>query len=203
MTIELALAPTVPLAERLNALGAAIAASYRVCGLEEAKQIGLVSFNDAVSGTLPENLAGDLDEALRGIVDTNLASALGPVAHELAWTHGDRVLPSGFHLQRCFVELAGPDGMVPNHAIRFGLFLQQSASFYASHSHEAVEHYLPISGTALWQRGDAAFVARPPGELITHASLEPHAMQTLDKPLLALWIWTGNLSFATYRIDAH
>jgi hypothetical protein len=203
MIIDIARAPTVPLAEGLNALGVAIAASYRACGLVEAEEIGRIAFDDATRGVLPTHLAGDLDEAVRGIVDTDLAFALAPVAHELAWTHGDRVLPSGFHLQRCFVEIGGPDGMVPNHAIRFGLFLQQPGSFYASHSHEAVEHYLPISGTALWQRGDAAFVARPPGELITHASFEPHAMQTLDKPLLALWIWTGNLSFATYRIDAH
>jgi mannose-6-phosphate isomerase-like protein (cupin superfamily) len=202
MTIDIARAPTVPLAERLNALGAAIAASYRACGVAEAEQIARVTFNDAVSGALPTHLAGDLDQAVRGIVDANLASALAPVAHELAWTHGDRVLPSGFHMQRCFVELAGPDGMTPQDSIRYGLYLQQPGSFYASHSHEAVEHYLPISGTALWQRGDGSFVARSPGKLITHASFEPHAMRTLDKPLLALWIWTGNLSFSTYRIDA-
>lgn len=203
MSIDSAPAPTVPLTARLDALGAAIAASYRACGLVEAEEIGRIGFDNAIAGSLPDHMTGDLDEAIRGMVDANLAAALAPVARELAWTHGDRVLPSGFHMQRCFVELAGPDGMIPDPAIRFGFYLQQAGSFYASHSHEAVEHYLPVSGTALWQRGDGAFVARPPGELITHASFEPHAMRTLDEPLLALWIWTGNLSFATYRIDAH
>lgn len=201
MAIETIIPPTPSLAKRLEVLAGAIAAGYRASGYAEAHEIGKADFSDAAAGFLPGHLIDDYDLALRGIPDGHLSATLAPVGRELAWTHGDRILPAGFHLQRCFVELAGPDGMAPHPSVRFGLYLQQPGTYYASHSHEAVEHYLPISGTALWQRGDAEFVAQPPGTLIAHASLEPHAMRTLGEPLLALWIWTGNLSFSTYRID--
>lgn len=190
------------MATRLESLVRAIGSAYAACGLEGAGEIARTTIREPQAGTLPRHLSGDLQAAMRGMADAALAEALQPVVHDLAWTHGDRILPAGFHMQRCFVELAGPDGMVPHPSIRFGLYLQQPGTFYASHSHEAVEHYLPVSGTALWQRGDDAFQPQRPGTLITHASYEPHAMRTLDEPLLALWIWTGNLSFSTYRIDA-
>jgi hypothetical protein len=42
---------------------------------------------------------------------------------------------------------------------------------------------------------------RPPGELIHHASAEPHAMRTGDDPLLALYFWYGGGLAATALLD--
>jgi mannose-6-phosphate isomerase-like protein (cupin superfamily) len=65
------------------------------------------------------------------------------------------------------------------------------AAHYPSHAHRAEELYLVLSGTADWQRGDEPFAARRPGAVIIHASSEPHAMQTAQEPLLALYLWRG------------
>ena len=62
---------------------------------------------------------------------------------------------------------------------------------YPSHSHAAVELYVPVSGTAEWQRGTATFAWRAPGACIVHASHEPHAMRTGVDPLLAFYLWRG------------
>ena len=69
------------------------------------------------------------------------------------------------------------------------------ATHYPRHRHEAEEIYLPLSGTAAWQQGDARWRDRPPGTLIHHAGNEPHAMRTGAGPLLALYLWrSANLA---------
>ncbi len=193
---------TAPLSDRLEALCREAARVYGIAGLAEASDWLKAEITDVPSGALPEHLVADAERAMAAMPDAGLREAVRACAGDLAWTHGERVLPYGFHRRRCFVEIAGPDGMGQRDDIRFGLYLQSAGTFYAPHNHEAVEHYLPVSGTALWQRGDGAFERRAPGTLITHATYERHAMRTDAEPLLALWIWTGNIDFATYAVDA-
>jgi hypothetical protein len=42
---------------------------------------------------------------------------------------------------------------------------------------------------------------RTPGTLIRHASNERHAARTGAQPLLALWVWLGDLNFDSYGIE--
>ncbi len=70
-----------------------------------------------------------------------------------------------------------------------GFLLLGPRTFYPRHRHEAEEIYLPLSGTAEWQQGDAIWREHPPGTIIHHSSEEPHAMRTHAQPLLALYLW--------------
>ncbi|MGB7206588.1 MAG: dimethylsulfonioproprionate lyase family protein [Anderseniella sp.] len=143
----------------------------------------------------------DLDIALKNATHF-------PKLQQLLITHGDKLTwaQSNFEMPDTFVgkfdvvRLAGPTGMVHNTEIAFGFYLQQADAAYPSHWHEAVEDYLVVSGTGLWQTDDDAFHPRPPGSYIQHASNQPHAMTTQSEPLLAMWFWQGNIDTSTYRI---
>jgi hypothetical protein len=97
-------------------------------------------------------------------------------------------------------EIAGPDGLARIDALRIGVFLQAPETHYPSHSHAAEELYLVLTGNALWQKDAGQFVAIPPGATVLHLSYQRHAMKTEQEPLLALWLWTGDLSFSSYRL---
>ncbi len=100
-----------------------------------------------------------------------------------------------------FVELLGPTGMVVNTSCRAGLLLQMPDTHYPAHRHAADELYLTLSGTGTWFRDAApAGQLQPPGDFIIHKSYEPHAMVSTNRPLLAFWCWTGELSFDTYEM---
>ena len=61
---------------------------------------------------------------------------------------------------------------------------------YPLHTHEAEEIYIPLAGTALWQRGQDDYKSQPPGTVIHHSPCMPHAIRTTE-PLLALYVWCG------------
>ena len=71
--------------------------------------------------------------------------------------------------------------------------------FYPSHVHEAEEFYLVLAGTAEWQQDDDPFRPEPPGRVIHNLSLQPHAMQVRDEPLIMMWGWCGDINFKKYR----
>jgi len=122
------------------------------------------------------------------------------IGRQLPWMQGNMKMPASFQGRFAYVKLAGPHGMIANNDISFGLYLQQRDVIYPSHWHSAVEDYLVISGTAMWQVDDRKFVDQPPGSHIVHASNQPHATTTLEEPLLAMWFWQGDIRDSTYRI---
>lgn len=122
------------------------------------------------------------------------------IGSRLPWMQGTMKMPDSFKDRFAYVELAGPRGMIANSDISFGLYLQQRDTVYPSHWHSAIEDYLVVSGTALWQVDDEDFVAHTPGTHIAHASNQPHATTTQQDPLLALWFWQGDIRDSTYRV---
>ena len=86
--------------------------------------------------------------------------------------------------------------------IACGFLILGPATHYPRHRHEAEEIYLPLSGTAAWQQGDAIWREQPPGTLIHHVSNEPHAMRTGAGPLLALYLWRSANLTQKARLDA-
>ena len=72
---------------------------------------------------------------------------------------------------------------------------------YPAHSHPAIELYLVVSGTAIWQAGGAPATPQPPGSAILHPSGIPHAMITGAEPLLALFTWRGDLQTAPSYLE--
>ena len=117
---------------------------------------------------------------------------------EVEWDVG---MPAAFVGRYAFVELIGPDGMLPYAGFRFGLYLQAPETYYPRHWHTAEELYFLVSGMADWRQGANPAVARFCGDFIRHAPGEPHAMRTFREPLLAMWSWIGDLDTASYRID--
>ena len=103
--------------------------------------------------------------------------------------------------RHAYMVLVGSSGLARSDVISCGLYFQSAGTVYPSHFHAAEELYFVVSGTAQWQKGDEPFVPRAPGDLIHHLSMEPHAMTTLDAPLLAIWAWLGDLDPASYRLE--
>jgi mannose-6-phosphate isomerase-like protein (cupin superfamily) len=123
----------------------------------------------------------------------DLVRAVALAAPALRWqqTYGAGDFGAGFLQGYGWSEVAGLRGPVPSDRLAIGVLLLGSQITYPSHAHAAEEIYVPLSGTALWQRGDAPFAAVEPGQVIGHPSWMPHAMRTQSAPLLALYLWRG------------
>jgi hypothetical protein len=129
-----------------------------------------------------------------------LAAALRALTPYLAWRQNpgytaDRV-GIRFLDNYGYAELVGPAGLLLSDRVAAGVLLLGPDTTYPPHSHPAVEHYLPLSGTALWGVGGSPPSPRPPGWLIHHPSGVPHEMRTGAEPLLALYLWQGDLDTA-------
>lgn len=189
----------------MNSLLQAYANAWSEVGAAElARLVNAIETPDRVASTqdnVPVALKQDYVQSIASLTRfSKLQRELLLAGGQLEWTQGNFKMPGNFQGRFAYVELAGPRGMIPNNAIGFGLYLQQRDVVYPSHWHSAVEDYLVLSGTALWQTDDGDFVARPPGSHIHHASNQAHATTTLEEPLLAMWFWRGDISDNTYRI---
>ena len=128
---------------------------------------------------------------------------LRALSRHLAWsqTYTAADFGAGFLERYGWTELIGRRGSVPSEQIAAGFLLLGPHIVYPSHSHEAEEVYVALSGCAAWQRGTEVWRERAPGELIHHASGMPHAMRTASEPLLALYLWRGGDLAQKSRIE--
>ena len=107
--------------------------------------------------------------------------------------------PTSLRAIKSIVTLLGPDAPIRCDTLLFGLFYQAPGSYYPLHAHEAAETYTILSGSALWQAGDRRFptaIAEP----IHHPPNLPHAMRAGPEGFLALWRWSGDIGFGSYRM---
>lgn len=141
-----------------------------------------------------------LSGTLANLESDPLAAALERLSPFLAWqTRG--VFTDSDRTNRAYVEFMGPDGMLKTDEIRLGIYWHDRHTFYPRHRHEAVELYHIVSGTAFWQHVTEDWIPRPPDSFVLHQRNEDHATKTVDQPLLALWSWLGDISFASYSMD--
>ena len=123
--------------------------------------------------------------------------------HELAglpWTDGGFALPASIKGRNAYAELIGPEGPVVSDKCRFGFYLQAPDCLYPPHSHAAEELYLLLGGSAEWQLDDGKPFVPPDSGLVHHLPWQKHAMRTGASPLLALWVWLGDIRYGTYSI---
>ena len=127
---------------------------------------------------------------------------LAGTAGKLAWRQSYAAADFGpaFLDRYGWSELVGPSGPLASDDMTCGFLVLGPDVHYPSHAHEAEELYLPLAGTALWQRGETAPTPVPPGTPIHHASWLPHAMWTRAEPLVALYCWRGGPLGAKPRI---
>jgi Dimethlysulfonioproprionate lyase len=133
----------------------------------------------------------------------DLVEVLCRDAQSMEWRRTYRVeqLGSAFFDNYGWSEVLGTNGPWASERIACGFLLLGPATSYPRHRHEAEEIYVPLSGTASWQQGDAIWREHPPGTLIHHAGDEPHAMRTGDDPLLALYLWRSADLSQKARLD--
>ncbi len=135
------------------------------------------------------------------IADKPLLLEIGRVYRRLAWrAAGAGKVPEPAGSRLAVSEIIGPDGLIEHDRCRFGLFFQMSEVNYPAHSHEAEELYLVVDGAAEW-----AVDASPPqrfscGSFSYIPSRCVHAIRTAKVPLLAFWVWAGDVGFDSYRM---
>jgi mannose-6-phosphate isomerase-like protein (cupin superfamily) len=199
------MSPTESLKRQLSKLVLAAADAYVATGDEGA--FAFADFLRATSGAfrLPAGEAQPapdwLPAALDALPSGELAAPLRAAAPEISWIIGGAKMPASFAGRSAYNEIVGPDGFAATDSLRFGLFLQAPESFYPPHRHAAEEFYYVLSGAARWQKGEEALSLKAPGSCIRHASWQRHAMETAAEPLLALWVWTGDLDMARYEME--
>jgi len=127
-----------------------------------------------------------------------LAQALMAVADQLKWRASAKDPEDGpdvvaFSRNFVAITIIGDGGLLPSDKISAGFSLQGSDTYYPPHAHHAEESYWIIGGDGDWKVGTKAWFAVEPGDSIYHESGARHAMQTNEKPLLAIWLWTSYL----------
>jgi quercetin dioxygenase-like cupin family protein len=149
-----------------------------------------------------EHLGDALAAGRRG-TEASLATALAGLSGALAWGYGypDRSDAPDLSSRVAFCEIVGPGGLLPSNDLRLGLTLIAPATHYPAHAHPAIETYLVVAGSALWQQGSDQPEVQPPGALIFHPSNISHAMRTDGDPLLAIYSWRGDLASPSVYLD--
>jgi quercetin dioxygenase-like cupin family protein len=199
--LDLSIAPADELAAAVESFVANAAIAYAACGIEESASLTPFTASRARAAVTPPPALVSIAAALEAMPNGAMRVALEACASRLPWTANGLPKSEGLENGYAFIEIVGPDGLGGPDTLRFGLYLQAPATDYPAHDHEAEEFYYVLSGHAEWQKNDGAYEVREPGTLVHHLPRERHAMRTGDAPLLAMWIWAGNIDMATYRID--
>lgn len=147
----------------------------------------------------------DVLKHLQSIDSPCLGQAFDCVIRKLAaglpWTDRGFRLPDEIDGRNAYAELIGPTGPIHSDECRFGFYLQAPDCLYPAHSHAAEEVYYILSGSAEWRlSGTETFVPSVPG-LVHHLPWQLHEMRTGQSPLLAMWVWTGDIRYSTYAIS--
>lgn len=188
-----------PFLRFLAEMALAFRAEGRACGEETAD--ALLSFRGA-----PPALGGVCrdSDAIRGLLDRSpmAVARAAYAAHDLLpW--GDNPvaaqIPSEDDALFSVLNLMGPDAPIYCPTLRAGLYYQRPNTRYGLHSHAAAETYVIIAGRAHWTAGDAQreMVA---GHLVHHSTYLPHACETGEEGVVALWRWSGDIGIESYRI---
>jgi hypothetical protein len=123
--------------------------------------------------------------------------ALAPLLHWLQNPNYRAKPPSPEFLENYgYAQLAGPakvPTLLETDVCAFGLLLLGPGLLYPSHRHPAVELYLPLT-PGEWRRGVEPWRTVAPATPIHHASGLAHATRAGAGPLLALYLWRGDLA---------
>jgi len=120
-----------------------------------------------------------------------LLSEIKHAAASLTWrqSYGARQVCAHFLENYGWAEIVGLTGELASERVACGFLLLGPQTHYPPHQHEAEEIYVPLSGMAEWQKGEAGWLERSVGSIIHHARHEQHSMRTASTPLLALYLW--------------
>ena len=130
-----------------------------------------------------------------------IAPALDRVGSALSWTQNPNYRrdppDAGFLDNYGYAVIVGPaDGppaLVADPGIALGVLLLGPHTHYPLHSHPAVEVYYTLTPGGEWWRGAGPWRREPVGAAIHHTPNVPHATRAGAEPLLAVYLWHGDL----------
>lgn len=190
--------PQAEAASLLIALAARVAAE----GRPEAKATAQALLQGALEHQHPPC---PLDAEIRKLAEDPKARPEAPLIAAAQTLIPWGISPLG-HLQpgrigaiKAVATLLGPDAPIRHRTLLCGLFFQVPGSYYPLHDHLADETYMILAGSALWTAGEDKRW-RGPGEAIHHPSRMPHAFRAGPQGLLAIWRWSGDTRFDSYRL---
>jgi len=132
---------------------------------------------------------------------SSLAGVVDRLAPHLSWTQNPnyrREPPDPGFLDRYgYAVIVGPEDGPPALAVdprvAIGVLLLGPDTHYPLHSHPAVEVYYTLTKAGEWWRDSGPWRHEPSGSAIYHVPSIPHATRTGADPLLAVYLWTGDL----------
>ena len=123
-----------------------------------------------------------------------LLNTFRPYLFAMPWRKNPTYTDESFLRRYAYCELLGPAGVVSHATISVGLLSLASGTFYPSHAHPAEEAYHLLAGASEWQAGSGELAWRSSGDRMEHASGVPHSMRSGPTPMLALYVWRGDLA---------
>lgn len=166
-----------------------------------AEKLTLVASNSINLAETPHTDPPCLAETLR-LVPAEIAQSLDACNTFFHWRKpGFGTLPAAVANKIEVAEVVGPEAVLLNRQIRFGLLLQQHDHIYPEHHHAAEELYFILAGLADWAAENVEPRTLGAGNFVHHKPWQSHTMSTASEPMLALWGWTGQIDAETYALD--
>ena len=140
----------------------------------------------------------------------SVADALRPLGQHLSWTQNPnyrrRPPDPGFLDNYGYAVIAGPPQaasppLVVEHRLAMGVLLLGPGTHYPLHAHPAAELYLAL-GAGDWWRDAGPWRHEAAGAVIHHPPHMPHALRAGPTPLLAAYLWRGDLATAARLVGA-
>jgi hypothetical protein len=185
----------------VEALAASLAAAPDAAGFGAA--LAAVPPTGAQPSALPFGLpvCAHWGAALAAAAPASLAGPLAVLGPALAWSQNPnyrRRPPDATFLDNYgYAVIAGPSAGAPAlvvcERLALGVLLLGPRTHYPRHAHPAAELYLPLNA-AEWWKGEGPWTAQPAGAVIHHPPNLPHATRTGEGPLLAIYLWRGDLA---------
>jgi hypothetical protein len=89
---------------------------------------------------------------------------------------------------------AGPPALAVAERLAVGVLLLGPHAHYPLHAHPAIEIYYTLTAGAEWWRADGPWRPEPGGAVVHHEPDVRHATRAGPSPLLAIYLWRGDLA---------
>ena len=123
-------------------------------------------------------------------------TAIAAAAPQLRWRQNPTYTDAVFLQRYAYCELVGPAGHAVCSSFSAGLLYLAAGTFYPPHAHPAEEVYHLLCGESCWQQGDQPARWLTSGARVLHPGGVAHSMQSGPQPMLALYVWRGDLETA-------
>jgi hypothetical protein len=123
-----------------------------------------------------------------------LQDAIRAASGAVHWreTYKDTDIGDDFMDQFACYCIIGDNAPFMSAAIRLFMVYMPPHFYYPWHNHPAEEMYLVVSGNGVFKRKGCPDERLAEGDTSFHQSNQPHAMETLDDPVLCLVAWRND-----------